>query len=220
MRLLSKLCLGAMVASLSVPSGFAKIYPDDFLIQPVETSSPFPTPQQEPPVASEPFFYASEIQSGKLTRAQFIDAIATRLYDADAHDNCFGDLVLSETYDYSLLYNDVSLDAPYASSICLGMRNGLIVGYSDGNFRPNTMITVAEAAAVFGRIGGLPLRDSNHLRPREVWYQRFIDAMRAVDREFTMQPWETFTGAHVKHSLCVLTKITPELDPLGEFGGC
>ncbi|NOS67587.1 MAG: S-layer homology domain-containing protein [Candidatus Peribacteraceae bacterium] len=227
MQLLARLCLGTTVLALSVPSGFAKIYPDDFLITPAaqqSSSSSFSSSSSTAPdenASSEPFFFASEIPDGKLTRAQFVDVIATRLYSADAHDECFADLILSNTVNYNLLFSDVSLDAPEATSICLGIRNGIAQGYSNGTFNTNGQITVAEAAAALAGIGGTPLRDSNHVAPREPWYQRFMDAMRAVDREFTMQPWEIMTGAHVKHSLCVLKRMTPALDPLGEFDtGC
>lgn len=220
MKFFIKWSLCAALLLLGVPAASAKIYPDDFLIperKPVVTE-PEPTPP--PPSPSQPFFYASEIPNGRLTRAQFVDAVSTRLYDADAHDGCFGDLVLSEAYDYHLLFNDVSLDAPYASSICVPMRNGIVQGYSDGRFRPEKPVTVAEAAAVFGDIGGLPLADSNHVPRSWPWYQRYMNAMRAVDREFTMNPWDILTGAHLKHTLCVLKRYTPALDPLGEFTGC
>ncbi len=223
-RFSKRLALTAMLLSVAMPAS-AKIYPDDFLIPgrstplPEEPAGTDPREEAEP-TPGEPFFFASEIKDGNLNRAEFADAVATRLYDADTHDNCFAELVLSENYDYQLLYDDVSLDAPYASSICLTMRNGITQGDPDGNFRPNAAITVAEAAATFGDIGGLPLRDSNHVVRGEPWYQRYMDAMRAVDREFTMRPSDIFTGTHLRHSLCVLKRYTRALDPLGEFSGC
>ena len=224
MRLLARLSVFVLILTLAAPSGSARIYPHDFLL-------PVPLPLQRIPsssstmpertnVSSEPFFVASEIPAGKLTRAQFIDAIATRLYDVDAHDYCFRNLVLSETVDFDLLLNDVSPNMSYATSVCVTMLGGLIRGYSDGTFRPNNPITVAEAAAIFGHIGGLPLRDSNHMKSKEAWYQRYMDAMRSIDREFTMQPGDVMTGAQLRHALCVLEQHTPELDPMGEFNGC
>lgn len=221
MSFLSKLCLGALSLSLAVPSGFAKIYPDDFLIlPPQDTSAPAPSPSPAPSSPSQPFFFASEIPDGRLSRAQLADALATRLYTADAHDDCFAGLILSNTVNYDLLYNDVSLDAPYATSICLGMQNGIARGYADGAFRPNQMVTVAEAAESLTSLGGTPLRDSNHVRPGEPWYQRFMEAMRAVNREFTMKPTDIMTGVQLRHSLCILKRMTPALDPLDEFTGC
>ena len=205
-----RLCVAALVAVLSVPSGFAKIYPDDFLI-PVAPSA------EDDRSSSQPLFLASEIPVGRLTRAQFIDAIASRLYDSDAHGRCFEDLVLSPTVNYRLLFNDVSLDSPYASSVCVAMRSGLVRGYGDGTFRPDQMISAAEAATIFSRIQSSP----RGVRAKEAWYGPSMEAMRAVDREFTMRPWENFTGAQLKHSLCVLKNATPKLDPLEEFeSGC
>ncbi len=228
MRLFVRLSTAAMVVALSVPSALGKLYPDDFMIPgrldsigSSSSSTPsMPSSPSDPTEPSEPFYFASEIPEGRLTRAQLADAIATRLYDADSHDNCFGDLVLSEAYDYNLLFNDVSLDAPYASSICVLMRNGIIQGLSDGSFRPDRAVTVAEAAGMLAGIGGLPLRDSNHMRTGEAWYQRFMDAIRAVDREFTMRPSDILTGTQLQHTMCVLKQYTPELDPLNEFTGC
>lgn len=222
MRFLAQLSLGAAFLTMSIPTVAARIYPIDFLIYsrtPASTSSAPATPAPAP--ASQPFFFASEIPSGRLTRAQLVDAVATRLYTADEHDDCFGDLILSNNVDYDLLFADVSLDAPFATSICLGMRGGVAQGYSNGSFRPDRPVTVAEAAALFGDLGGLPLADSNHARRGAPWYERYMDALRAVDREFTMMPSDILTGAQLKHTLCVLKRYTPGLDPLGEFAsGC
>lgn len=230
MRIPGLLSLSMVALVINVPSAFAKIWPDDFVIpentvsssssSSSSTSSVSSMPDSGTAEPSEPFYFASEIPAGRLTRAQFADALATRLYDADAHDNCFGELVLSSTYNYNLLFSDVSLDAQYASSICLLMRNGITQGLSDGSFRPDRAITVAEAAAMLANVGGLPLRDSNHMRPGEAWYQRFMDAIRAVDREFTMRPSDIMTGAQLEHTMCVLKKYTREMDPLNEFTEC
>ena len=213
MKLFSTLSLGAVLVTLAVPSAFAKIYPDDFQIQPVPSSiassssssssssavPPVPmTVRETPPAPSQPFFYVSDIPNGRLTRSQFVDALATRLNDADAHDKCFAGLVLSENFDYQLLFSDVSLDAPFASSACVLMRTGIMQGYSNGMFRPDRQITVAEAAAMLGDIGGMSLRDSNHMRFGEAWYQRYMDAMRGVDHQFTMAPQEIMTGAQLR----------------------
>ena len=48
----------------------------------------------------------------------------------------------------------------------------------------------------------------------------YMEAMRGVDREFTMRAWDPITGVHLRHSLCVLKASTPQLDPMGEFTGC
>ena len=98
------------------------------------------------------------------------------------------------------------------------MRNGWVQGFRDGTFRPDQMVTASEVAAVFVQVAGIPHRDSNHMVGKEAWYQRFMDAMRSVDREFTMHAWDAITGAHLKHELCVLRGMAP-VDPLEEFGG-
>lgn len=214
------LSVAVLLSLLSTPSAFAKIYPDDFMLPESmieeESSSSVSSPSEEDDALTSPFFFASEIPEGRMTRAEFIDAIATRLYDADAHDTCFGDLVASETVDYNLLFNDVSLDATYASSVCVLMRSGLARGMQDGNFRPDQTLTAADAAGVLARL-------TSEIRPmkgNEAWYVRYMEVMRSLDREFTMRPADAFTGAELKHSLCVLKDRVPELDPLEEFTGC
>ncbi|MSR87272.1 S-layer homology domain-containing protein [Candidatus Peribacteria bacterium] len=213
MRHINAVLAVTLVFFLSAPMAIAKFYPEDFMIP--ETFTPVTDPASD-----EPFFFASDIPTGKLTRAEFIDAIATRLYDADQHDSCFGGLILSESVDYNLLYIDVSLDASYASSVCVSLRNGVAEGFNDYTFRPTQNITVAEAAQMLSNVGGLPLRDSNHVMPWEPWHLRYMDAIRAVDREFTMQPGDVLTGKQLEHTLCVLKRYTSELDPMDEFTGC
>jgi hypothetical protein len=56
--------------------------------------------------------------------------------------------------------------------------------------------------------------------PGEPWYQPFMDAMRSVDREFTLRAWDAVTGTHLKHEMCVIKDRAPEVDPLNEFNGC
>lgn len=219
MYLLKKLSIGVLLMSMSVPSGFAKIYPDDFLLP--GTDSPVADPAGTAPevdyeFATDPFFFASDIPEGTLTRAEFIDAIATRLYDADMHDNCFANLVMSESADYELLFRDVSLDDSYASSVCVLMANGTLRGYSDGTFRPHAMMTAAEASLLLNRIA-LWVRPPTN---RENWYDPSMQAIRSLDREFTLRPQDVVTGRQLRHTLCVLKRQTPQLDPLDEFTGC
>lgn len=169
---------------------------------------------QEAP--SEPFYYSTAIPDGGLTRSQFIDAVTTRLYDADAHDRCFADLVLSNDVNYTHLFRDMTLDGENSTSICLGMRGGLAQGYSNGNYRPNDLITAAEGAAILGDVGGYFLRDSNHVRRGEPWYDRYMEALRNADREFTLRPGDIFTGQKLRQTLCNLKSRIREYDPLNE----
>lgn len=168
---------------------------------------------QEAP--GEAFYYSTAIPLGGLTRSQFIDAVATRLYDADTHDRCFADLILSDV-NYTRLFRDVTLDTKNATSICLGMRGGLAQGYTNGNYGPNDMITAAEGAAILGDVGGYFLRDSNHVRRGEPWYERYMEALRNADREFTLQPGDIFTGRMLRQTLCNLKGRVRQYDPLNE----
>lgn len=217
MRLLRNLAILLMLAAIAVPVS-AKIYPDDFLYpsgygtrsQPAMGVRDVTAPVMEPMPPSW------GIPQGVLTRAQFIDAIASRLYSGQMHDECFAEIASSLPVRYSLLFRDVAIDAPEASSVCVAMQSGLLRGHSDGTFRPRHAITAAEAAAILARLA-LTVRS---LRRGEAWYAPAMEAMRRVDAEFTMQPAEVFTGAHLRHALCILRRSTPAVDPLGEFTGC
>jgi hypothetical protein len=101
MKFLTQLSLGAMLVAQVVPSAVAKIYPDDFIIdsfnqpQSSSSSSAFSSSSSRPSDThneDDALFFASEIPSGGLTRAEFADAVATRLFNASEHDSCYADL--------------------------------------------------------------------------------------------------------------------------------
>lgn len=228
--LLRRISAGMLALSLLPTPLFAKIYPDDFLpgtpppllgrVSPSHTASvrleemqqtgndmmmktnsgnemmnnvdtgtmmPVTAPMQPTPDASR-----------GLSRSDFIDAIANRLYDADAHSNCLAALGFSETY--SLLYRDVPVDAPYATSVCLAIRSGVMRGDHTGNFRPEDRITAAEAAQVLARI----FLNVPPAKSTEAWYAPAMQAIRSVDREFTLEPGDVVTGNQLNHTLCTL----------------
>ena len=168
---------------------------------------------EETTAAEEPFFYVAPLKDGTMTRSDFMEAIATRLYPAREHDECFAELVNSVRVNYDLLFRDVSIEAPTASSVCVGMRTGIARGYRDGTFRMEQPITTAEAALLLARISLTKSWLGVNGAP---WYEPSMQAIREVDREFTLQPWDRITGKQLKHMLCVLSTRAP-LDPLGEF---
>ena len=95
----------------------------------------------------------------------------------------------------------------------VGVRSGVVRGYRDGTFRPNEPMTVAEASVLLARMS----LDKNWLGVgKEAWYKPSMDAIREVDREFTMQPGDIITGRQLKHLFCILSNRAP-LDPLSEF---
>ncbi len=227
MRFSSTLVAGATTLMIGIPCisvVSAKIYPDDFVILTKPAAAPAfaqadPAPRfvsTAPDTSpSPPQFFPSDIPSGPLTRGQLIDAIGSRLYNTDLQGTCFGDLVSKSEADYRLLFNDVSIDQPLAISVCVMMQNGLVRG-SSNMLHPNTYVTHAEAAAVFSRLS-TAIRNPIGNEP---WYQRYMETMRTIDRNFTFGPHDLVTGAQLRNMFCVLKQRTPQLDPMGEFNGC
>ncbi|MDD5055625.1 MAG: hypothetical protein PHZ00_05160 [Candidatus Peribacteraceae bacterium] len=162
-----------------------------------------------------PVYRTSTIPQGVLTRGQFIDVLATRLFDVDSHNTCFRDLVGYQAPEYTLLFSDVSLDHPIASSVCVMMRSHLARG-SSNMLHPNQRISAAEAAAIFSRLS----TDIRNAHANEQWYEPYMETMRSMDPQFTFRPWDTITGSDLRDMMCVLKRNTPELDPHGELTGC
>ena len=216
---LPKLSAGALVLLFGIPSVSAKFYPDDFLISvPVAVTTPVQVETNFSPSFSDtsPLFFPSDIPDGPLTRGQFIDAVGSRLYDTDAQGTCFADLVSRLTPNYHLLFNDLSISQPLALSACSTMKNGLVRG-SSAMLRPDQLMPVSEAAAVFSR---LSFNGTRNPHGNEPWYQRYMENMRSLDHNFTLQPGDILTGAELRNMFCMLKQSTPQLDPMGEFTGC
>ena len=72
-----------------------------------------------------------------ITRAEFT-AIATRFFDYTA--------------EYDGAFNDVSRSAWYADCVQAAVDMGLVDGYPDGGFHPNSNITRAEAVTIVNRV--------------------------------------------------------------------
>jgi hypothetical protein len=116
-----------------------------------------------------------------VTRVDFTVLVVRNLYGQEVTDGCFQDLSPSE---YNKLFGDVSLDAAYARELCVAMHAGLINGNRDANFRPNQVITVAEASKILGKAYGLVYPS---LQPTNMpWYWSYTLAMRnrgAIDAD-------------------------------------
>ena len=76
--------------------------------------------------------------NGKITRAQF-SKIAVNFFDMQKHA-------------YEAFFTDVAEDAWYASYVEAAVRVGLISGFEDGSFKPDTNITRAQACVIVNRV--------------------------------------------------------------------
>lgn len=61
------------------------------------------------------------------------------------------DLFLDDVSDSSISFSDVKWSTNFRNSIMKAAANGLINGYPDGTYRPNSPITRAEMAVILGR---------------------------------------------------------------------
>lgn len=69
-------------------------------------------------------------------------------------------------------FPDVSEDAWYAPYVCFAKISGLVSGYEDGTFRPETPVNEAEALRITGEIFGWAVND---LEDGDPWYKPCFD---------------------------------------------
>jgi|CXWL01.1.fsa_nt_gi hypothetical protein len=71
----------------------------------------------------------------------------------------------------TVFFNDVSIDAWYASEVCFGKMKRIIDGYPDGTFRPAQSINFVEAAKILSNVFSLEvgLPDTG-----EFWYVPYV----------------------------------------------
>jgi hypothetical protein len=96
-----------------------------------------------PALAAEPVNLETPI-----TRAAFTQLLVKELYGQPLSPICFSLLSPSR---YTLLFSDVSRTEPYALALCTAMQDGIVRGYLDGSFRPDSFVTFAEAAKMLSR---------------------------------------------------------------------
>ena len=129
-----------------------------------------------------------------ITRAEFVKAVVEYVYPEWAiSPQCLRELDTDAWpgVSYTLLFRDVSKDAPYAMHLCAAMRGGMIWGYGDGNFRPNDTINLAEASKVIAIAF-----DLGYQMPRyqtDDWYSNYLHSVR----RYTTFPASVTSPDHV-----------------------
>ena len=91
-----------------------------------------------------------------ITRAEFA-AMVNRAFNFTES----GEVNVSNTAESGTTtgFSDVSLNKWYAKDIAIASQTGYILGYDDGTFKPDNMITRQEAAVMIGRILKLDTSD-------------------------------------------------------------
>ena len=112
-----------------------------------------------------------------LTRAAFTRMVVKQLFPSFTSQYCFAALERKDHADFSLLFTDVSIKHPDAKYLCMSLLTGIAKGYRDGSFRPDQLITFAEASAILSRAYVLaPYADMN---TKMAWYMPHAEALAA-----------------------------------------
>ncbi len=163
-----------LLGSLLLPQLASAYFPEDVMLPPSAVSSVqqsedtvlAPTPRPLPAVLA----VANNWNSGAtIKRSTFVAAIVRRLFRPS--ERCF--IKLSES-DYSLLARDVEKDAAYGIDLCTAMRAGVMRGFTDGTFRPNALVTRAEAAKALAKAFELATDTTD---PSEQWSAHYVKVL-------------------------------------------
>ena len=163
-----------LVSSLLLPQLASAYYPEDVMLPPSavpameqsEDTVLTPTPRPLPAVLAVANTWNS---TATIKRSTFVAAIVRRLFKPS--ERCF--VKLSES-DYSLLARDVEKDASYGIDLCTAMRAGIMRGFTDGTFRPNALVTRAEAAKALAKAFQLAADITD---PSEEWSANYVKAL-------------------------------------------
>lgn len=174
MSLLSRIGASLVVLRLLTPVAFAGGMP--------MTPSGATAPSSAPAAASDSLFADTPLtvtgapKEGALTRMEFVVELTDVRYPPELLPECYA--ILTTSTDFTLLFTDVRADSPEGPSLCLGMIYGLVDGYKDGSFRPDALITFADAAQILANTFGLTMGEP---KANEPWYRPAVYAL-AVQR--------------------------------------
>ena len=130
---------------------------------PVETAAPAETPVPEAPAVAQTALTENATPQ-PLASAQS-DAPATRALLARTLWEFFGrPAVTGDTY-----FTDMPADADTAQAVRWAAQSGLIVGYGDGTFRPETAVTREQAAVILCRCAALRGSDTSVSGDLSAW---------------------------------------------------
>lgn len=114
-------------------------------------------------------------ETADITRAQFTAMLVRATSSQGTIDACYWDITSFWPPRFELLFRDVPVDHPYAPEICVAMRDGLVRGYGNDVFRPDALITFADASKMIARSHGLtPWADSTVSKN---WFDQYVVAL-------------------------------------------
>lgn len=177
-----------LILSLLAPQMASAYFPKDVMLPPIAPTHTIPeeeaTPEAAPAPLTQPpalpaILSITEGWNSDMTikRSVFLAALVRRLYKPS--ERCF--LTLADS-DFSLLARDVEKDAPYGIDLCTAMRAGIMRGDEMDRFRPNDILTRAEAAKALAKAYGLAFDPTD---PAQPWFENYVNAFvkaGAMDR--------------------------------------
>lgn len=114
--------------------------------------------------------------TGEITRSEFVGMLIDELYTQAQMDHCYSDIASTRPPHFTKLFADVRTTDKNAKQICLAMRDGILKGYRDGTYRPDSPITFAEASKLIARAYVLaPYGETaTAVGP---WYGAYVDSL-------------------------------------------
>lgn len=113
--------------------------------------------------------------TSSISRAEFTAMLVRAHYSQESIDRCYWDITSVWPPKFELLFRDVPVDHAFAPEICVAMRDGLVRGYGNDIFRPDALMSFADAAKMLARGNGLtPWADQS--KPKH-WFDPYIAAL-------------------------------------------
>ncbi len=115
-----------------------------------------------------------------VTRRELVTMTLKRIYPNRDFGRCFEWIAPSLPVTYTKLFSDVLITDDSAESFCAAMVMGLISGQPDGSLKPDTQVSLAEAAKVITR--GFGIYQFGRVDPADFpWFVQYIDPLVAHD---------------------------------------
>lgn len=113
-----------------------------------------------------------------VTRAEFVKMTIMALYPQTTIESCLGDESSLTKYGLGMPFWDAPRDVWFAPVLCMAWARHLVSGFSDGSFRPDSAITLAEGAKILAVGFNLPTLNAPDLESLgDEWYRPSILAM-------------------------------------------
>lgn len=115
-----------------------------------------------------------------VTRRELVNMTLKRMYPNRDFGRCFEWIAPSLPVTYTKLFADVLITDPSAEAFCGAMVTGLVSGQPDGTLKPDTEVTLSEAAKVITR--GFGIYQFGRIDPPSFpWFVQYIDPLIAAD---------------------------------------